>query len=85
MWIIHTFGVVASIAVITLWYCAVGDGWKTNLDTVFSGLAFVGIVYSVLFQGKEIKITQKELERSASAHIIYMVAADACMTADACS
>lgn len=65
---INTIGILAAIAIIALWYYAVGCDWRNNLDTLFSGLAFIGIIYSIYFQANELKITHKDLERSANAH-----------------
>jgi hypothetical protein len=64
---VNTIALIAALGIVGLWVYAVGCTWRTNLDTLFSGLAFVGIIYSIFFQSQELKATHKDLERSAIA------------------
>jgi hypothetical protein len=48
--------------IFALWLYAVGCEWRTSLDTLFSGLAFIGVVWAILVQRQELKAQQKELK-----------------------
>lgn len=66
-----------------------GDSWESRaafgdmfgaINTLFSGLAFAGVIYSILMQGQELKLqreelslTREELQKSASAQELQTV------------
>ncbi len=54
--------VAACILITLLWRYAVGCSWKSNLDVLFSGLAFVMVICTALLQSAELSLQRKDLE-----------------------
>ncbi|HMI64878.1 MAG TPA: hypothetical protein VK517_02515 [Cyclobacteriaceae bacterium] len=50
--------VVASLASYG-WYWSVGNSWPHELGALFSGLGFVALVGTLIFQGRELKESQE--------------------------
>jgi hypothetical protein len=45
-----------------VWMWAVGCNWRNELESLFSGWAFAGLVCTVLLQREELKLQREELE-----------------------
>jgi hypothetical protein len=58
---ITIFMVLLAACVIALWLYAVGSKWRENLETLFSGLAFIGVVWAILIQKQELEEQRNEL------------------------
>lgn len=56
--------VVISVAVVLFWIFYSGD---KGLEGLFSGLAFAGVIVTLIMQMNELTLSRKEYERSASA------------------
>lgn len=91
-WAIHIIGLGSAIGIILIWWwnfnrllglqdstsnsaATLGDSFGA-LNTLFSGLAFAGVIYTILLQStelglqrKELKETKDELKRSADAQV----------------
>ena len=74
---IEVVGIICSIIIILIWwsYFSFNDGvnWETRgqlgdsfggLNTLFSGLAFSGIIFTILLQRRELSLQRKELEQT---------------------
>lgn len=74
---IETIGILCSIIIILIWwgYFSFNDGvkWENRgqlgdsfggLNTLFSGLAFSGIIFTILLQRRELSLQRNELEQT---------------------
>jgi len=80
---IYTIGVIAVISIIGLWYFTyyvlkdlkpedrgtLGDMFGT-VNALFSGLAFAGIIFTILLQRKELRYQRDELKETRTEFII---------------
>jgi hypothetical protein len=55
------------VAIFIFWPCAVGDQWSKELESLFSGWAFIGLIAAVFLQSEELRMQQYELKQTTLA------------------
>jgi hypothetical protein len=60
-------GLLLAGGVVSLWWSAVRCNWQNELESLFSGLAFVGILVTLVLQMMELKDSRTQLTRTVSA------------------
>ncbi len=62
-WLIIALWISISGVIFTAWYCK----WSSDLEPLFSGLAFAALIATVFLQMEELQDTREQLKRSSDA------------------